>query len=831
MDLFGGSPEPEASGSGTLNINEGYASRFQHNHERAELHRLQEKYGAAAADILAGNRVARDDDDDEDEDDSSDNETEDEEGEQVTAEVDAAILRTLAKIRSGDASIYDSEKRVFDEEKALAAASALLPKATREKVGKKVTLADYQRERMRDLMKTAEDPAAALAEATTSRTRQDEMDDEDQEGQQPLSHVQEQEALRKQVTQAFHTIGDDEESEAADGFFTRRDEDNEEDPEAYRKYLLANLGSKKAQQAVREALRYEAAGSSPAAGPSSSAAEQETEPSTAAADTSIKKEKKQRKSAKSEAQSNEDFLMNYILNRGWMDKPHAAPKLTRRPARPQESEDENGQPSTAAKATVNGDAPRDWDAEAAQLLSDDDEEDDFDNRAEAFEQAFNFRYEALEAGAAPAQVTSYARGKDAQQNSVRRVEDKRKKEREERKARKEAEKLAKRQELDRMRDLQRKGLREKLKQLREAAGSHRIDFDPDKLEGDFDPEAHDRMMAVFGDAYYDEEGDDGVDMGEGGKPTWADDIDIDDILADEEKEEAEATASGKKTKGKKSKKGDLDMDADFLDGADGEVDDEAADDGKLSKKERKKLKKKAKRAEKTGATTTVDPIASSSTGPVEPLPQTDAERKAAAARLVEQYRDLDYEDVIGGDLPTRFHYTTVPKTNYGMSAVEILLADDKDLNDVVGLKQMQPYRRGAERMEGKRSKELNRRLKEFRRKLDRGEEDAGAAALEGRVRDSGYKKRKADGADGGERPPAKKRMGKKERAKAAKAAAEADAVEQKAVKLEQPNRNGEENEESKEDKRRRKEEKKARKQAKAEAEGAEAPQAKKQKVA
>lgn len=813
---------------------------------------------------MAGRRQEEDDEDDDEEDDSSDDETEDEEGEQVTAEVDAAILRTLAKIRSGDADIYDSEKRVFDEEKALAAASALLPKATKDRVaassssGKKVTLADYQRSRLRDLMKNSEDPALALAEATTSTTRQDEEMYGGEEERQPLSHVQEQEQLRKQVTQAFHTMGDDD--EAADGFFTRKDDADEvDDPEAYRKYLLANLGSKKAEQAVREALRYQAAEASreaaAAAGPSSAPADAPAS-STSADASASKADKKQRKSTKSQEQTNEDFLMNYVLNRGWMDKPHAAPKLARRPPPTRKEEatkgdDDRGAPAAAGPSS-NG-AERDWEAEAAQLSDVDDAEDsDFDNRAEAFEQAFNFRYEAMEAGAAPAQVTSYARGKDAQQNSVRRVEDKRKREREERKARKEEEKRLKREELDRLRDLKRGQLREKLKQLKEAAGSANVDFDVEKLEGDFDAEEHDRMMAVFGDAYYDEEGDDyGPDDFEGGKPSWADDIDIDDILADEEREEEEA--GGKKSKkGKKDKKrGAADMDVD------GEDEEDVEGDQKLSKKERKKLKKKAKRAEKLGAAATNGEGEPSSSSFSSALPQTDAERRAIATRLIDEYRDLDYEDVIGGDLPTRFHYTQVPKVNYGMSAVEILLADDKDLNDVVGLKQMQPYRRGGglEGAASKRSKELNRRLKEFRRKLDRGEEDVGAAALEGRAVAGGKRKRRGEdgasavGGENGEKSeqqPAKKRMGKKERQKL-KAAAEAQAAaangdggeveavapaaSSAAAAAEVPAQaNGSEEKESKEEKRRRKEEKKARKQAKAEAEAGEAPRAKKVKL-
>jgi len=51
---------------------------------------------------------------DEEEEDSEELESEDEDGEELTPGVDAAILRTLAKIKRGDPEIYDKEKAVFE---------------------------------------------------------------------------------------------------------------------------------------------------------------------------------------------------------------------------------------------------------------------------------------------------------------------------------------------------------------------------------------------------------------------------------------------------------------------------------------------------------------------------------------------------------------------------------------------------------------------------------------------------------------------------------------------------------------------------------------------
>lgn len=52
--------------------------------------------------------------DGEDSDDSEEAESEDEDGEELTPAVDAAILRTLARIRRKDPEIYESEKGIFE---------------------------------------------------------------------------------------------------------------------------------------------------------------------------------------------------------------------------------------------------------------------------------------------------------------------------------------------------------------------------------------------------------------------------------------------------------------------------------------------------------------------------------------------------------------------------------------------------------------------------------------------------------------------------------------------------------------------------------------------
>lgn len=70
----------------------------------------------------------------------------------------------------------------------------------------------------------------------------------------PLTHVQEERALRDEVTKAFHTaIGGVDEDED-EGFLVKRektDTERDEEKEAYRQFLLANGGG---EQQVRELL-------------------------------------------------------------------------------------------------------------------------------------------------------------------------------------------------------------------------------------------------------------------------------------------------------------------------------------------------------------------------------------------------------------------------------------------------------------------------------------------------------------------------------------------------------------------------------------------------
>lgn len=71
---------------------------------------------------------------------------------------------------------------------------------------------------------------------------------------------------------------------------------------------------------------------------------------------------------------------------------------------------------------------------------------------------------------------------------------------------------------------------------------------------------------------------------------------------------------------------------------------------------------------------------------------TEEEKKEYLDNLLDEYYNLEFEDVIGGgQVKTRFKYTKVPQADFGLTEDEILLLDDKQLNKLVSLKKYRPY--------------------------------------------------------------------------------------------------------------------------------------------
>lgn len=385
------------------------------------------------------------------------------------------------------------------------------------------------------------------------------------------------------------------------------------------------------------------------------------------------------------------------------------------------------------------------------------------------------------------QVTSHARDAD----TLRRTDDARRKEREAKKERKAAAKASKANEVARLKASKRAGILDKIKQIQEVSGKGMQEAD---LEGDFDEEQHQKMMQnMFDEEWYGQvrshilsplkhidmcvliyKQDAGDDAD--GKPQFDDDI---DTAAYEEQDHHQA-------------EDEVDKDEEAYDPT------TVGAPKKKSKKERKKEKKekekdKAKRQQQSGgiedstANAVAGPSALSTSAAVDSTEQAlerlPEDQKRQVQSELDEYYGLDYEDMIGDDLPTRFKYTQVEPETYGLSASDILMLTDKELNAYVSLKKLAPYRHGQgsgdkRKTQGKKLRDLKGATKDRQwgnaLPMSRAKQvDLSKYSASPSNNNNNKRKREdqQEGAEEGEKP--KKRMGKKERARKKAEAAQA----------------------------------------------------------
>ncbi|PWA15577.1 hypothetical protein CCH79_00014719 [Gambusia affinis] len=344
----------------------------------------------------------------------------------------------------------------------------------------------------------------------------------------------------------------------------------------------------------------------------------------------------------------ERFLRDYVLNKGYLD----------------EEEDHDQRIPT-------------YDELVQEDVDDSEEEgESFLERQEDFERSYNFRFE--EPGAL--QIKTYPRNIAT---SVRAKDDRRKQKREEVKERKLKEKEQKREQLKQLKNLKRKEIMDKLQQLQELTGNEQLAFSQADLDGDFDPNQHDRLMQkFFGDEYYGQEeeekpqfDDEGNEMDEHWNwDTWTGEG------HEEGHDEEEYSASGPHCD-----------DVDFIMDADYDPSQHTASK-KKKKKEKKKLKKddlpqmgkkKKKKSHFAEVITRTKPV-------------FDPQEKTFEQYLDEYYK-LDYEDIID-DLPCRFRYRQVVPNDFGLTTDEILSANDQELNQWCSLRRTCMFRSEREEM-------------------------------------------------------------------------------------------------------------------------------------
>jgi protein KRI1 len=348
-------------------------------------------------------------------------------------------------------------------------------------------------------------------------------------------------------------------------------------------------------------------------------------------------------------------------------------------------------PSTADKDPEtflsNFFAARAWvpttDSRFAHLESDDDEAD---QRAEDFETAYNLRFE--DPSTSNTTLKTHARDVIAAV-SVRRDEtmNPRKRAREKAKLEKEALKAEREVERARLRKLKIEEMEGKLEKIRYAAGERDVDITDwaGVLQEDWDDAQFDEEMRKrFGDEYYEKVDDDGMpnrdedseDDGEERrtkkskkavpkKPTWDDDIDIKDLVSDFEDEDQAISLS---------------EDEDEL-----PVGDDDDDDASSAKKPRKS-KTASKRDRRLIESLAQQSISSSI------LPSTSQSSSGP-----------------------RFAYRETSPTSFGLTALDILAADDAQLNEWAGLKKLATFRDAGKKEKDKRRLGKKGRLREWRK--------------------------------------------------------------------------------------------------------------------
>ncbi|KAH3660534.1 hypothetical protein OGAPHI_007120 [Ogataea philodendri] len=295
-----------------------------------------------------------------------------------------------------------------------------------------------------------------------------------------------------------------------------------------------------------------------------------------------------------------------------------------------------------------------WIPENEEERPDLEEDDDlFDEAAEKFENAYNFRFEDPNS----AEIISYARS----QATMRREKmNSRKKQRIKKKEQQLAEEEEKKELLRKKKQKKTTQVLDRLAEIKAAVGEEVSEatiakvFGDSLLKDDFDDADWDSKMAeIFNEEFYNEGEKEKLDVGE---------VEDDD---DEEVEEVEEVEEDISTK---------------------------------SKRAQKKEEKVGKKKEKQKLREVADKLVTSHSDQL--MEEVEEERG----------RGKDKDEI-------KFRYREVSPESFGLSTREILVADDKDLNELIGLKKFAPYRPKESRLKDKRKYAKKRRLREWRLKV------------------------------------------------------------------------------------------------------------------
>ncbi|XP_062003171.1 uncharacterized protein LOC133720731 [Rosa rugosa] len=307
------------------------------------------------------------------------------------------------------------------------------------------------------------------------------------------------------------------------------------------------------------------------------------------------------------------------------------------------------------------------------------------------------------------QVLGHAREVEG---SVRKKVKARKEQRKSKEERMEIARLEREEELRHLKNLKKKENHDRVKKIMKIAGIKEGEeslFDSKELENEFDPQEYDRMMKkAFDDEYYgNDDSDFCSDMDEDGGEIEKPDFDKEDELLGLPKGWDGAGSSDgflavreKILKLKKETGGDNDEEEEDQeeekeeDGdEEGEGEEEKEEDGDEDEEgegEEEKLSEEGKQEKKRKL----------------------AILERAKKEMLDEYYKLDYEDTIG-DLKTRFRYAKIKPNRFGLTTAEVLVMDEKELNQYVSLKKLAPYAEKEWKVPNSKRNEIKKRAREI----------------------------------------------------------------------------------------------------------------------
>lgn len=335
-----------------------------------------------------------------------------------------------------------------------------------------------------------------------------------------------------------------------------------------------------------------------------------------------------------------------------------------------------------------------------QPFESDDEEEE--RRADLFEEAYNLRFE--DPKTSNEKLLSHARDAAAKYSVRKEAINPRKKAREIERARKDAARQHREEEKARLRKLQIAEAEEKIAKIKEAAGLRgklldQHDWAEFLEEGWDDQRWEEEMEKRFGDNYYADRDVDQNDEGHGGgkrkfqKPKWVDDIDIGDLVPDFDATETQKppfalTDEESEAGGAPTQDGEV--------GAHGDLVSTAHVNGK-AKSDKKRERDEVKRAAR--------------------------QERRKIEQLVD--RQMEVQETLsnfGKKHAGYFRYRETSPSAYGLTAQDILMASDSQLNQYAGLKKLAAFRDTEKKKKDKKRLGKKARLRQWRKETFGSEE-------------------------------------------------------------------------------------------------------------